>query len=409
MTEPHLFTDDGGDEESDEAFLERLGAFMAGVADNAGALIKDPAMLKWVQAVYEAFGDLDVTGEGLTVEQLRAACQNAGPGSFESRLAVFKQLGLLKPPAGRSYHRRLIFNTAGVVALLVFDKLRMGTGLQEILFLLDQTKREILDGVLGHDEVLGRLTTLRRALSISTGELVQLRDRPVEELLRERRNRRGADRMLPEAKELVELVESRFPELSPSGSKLITQALRYSAAVSDLVDRLLRAVTAERDFSMLLPEQYRSAALRSSADDLGAVFGQMVFDPSSATITPDGILAAVEKFRPPEPRRRAPRSPELPPDYDPVRDARDRRTSARTRRQAVLRLRLRGDAEVDLTAEIENLPWPAAIRLIADLLAASGDRELGFSVRLDDELRVHVTGPVSFVTPVHLREERDRD
>ncbi|WP_434447587.1 hypothetical protein [Lentzea sp. E54] len=372
------------------------------MANNAGAVIDDPAMLRWAHAVYEAYGDLDVTGEGLTVEQLRAACQDVGPGTFDSRISVFKQLHLLQPPQGRDYHRRLHFNTTGVAALLVFDKLRLGTGIQEILFLLDQTRRDILDGVLVHDDVLTRLTTLRRALSISTGELIQLRDRPVEELLHERRNRRGADRMLPEAKALVQVVETRFPELSPTGSKLIAQALRYSAAVSDLVDRLLRAVTAVRDFSMLLPEQYRTAALRTSADDLSGVFARMVFDPASVLITPDEILSTIAKYRPPEPRQRAPRSPELPPDHDPVRDARQRRSDLRERRQAVLRLRLRGNAEVDLTAEIENSAWPDAIRMITDLLAASGDRELGFTVRLSDELRVHVTGSVSYVTPIHL-------
>jgi hypothetical protein len=406
VTEHHLFTEDGDDKESEEAFLERLGAFIAAVADNSGAIIRDPAMLNWAHAVYEAYGDLDENGEGLTLEQLKAACGDAGPGTFESRIAVFKQLHLIRPPQGRSYHRRLHFDGAGVAALLVFDMLRLGTGIQEILFLLDQTRRDILDGVLGRDDVLARLTTLRRALSISTGELIQLRDRPVEELLHERRNRRGADRMLPEAKALVAVVETRFPELSPTGSKLISQALRYSAAISDLVDRLLRAVTAERDFTMLLAEQYRSAALNSAADDLAEVFGDMVFDPPSAFITPDEILATVEKYRPPEPRRRAPRSPELPPEHDPVREARRRRTSLRERREAVLRLHLRGNMEIDLTAEIENSSWRDAIRMIADLLAASGDPELGFTVRLSDELRVHLTGTVSYVSPIRLTDER---
>ncbi|MGW4116573.1 hypothetical protein ACWEFJ_37345 [Actinosynnema sp. NPDC004786] len=406
MTELHLFSEDGYDEESEEAYLERLGAFVAAVADNAGAVIRDPAMLKWAQAVYEAYGDLDENGEGLTLEQLKAACGDAGPGTFESRIAVFKQLGLIGPPRGRSYHRKLHFHGAGVAALLVFDMLRLGTGIQEILFLLDQTRRDIVDGVLGRDDVLARLITLKRALSISTGELIQLRSRPVEELMRERRNRRGADRMLAEAEALVAVVETRFPGLSPTGSKLITQAMRYSAAVSELVDRLLRAVTAERDFSMLLPEQYRTAALHSSPDDLAGVFERMVFDPASASITPDEILATIDKYRPPEPRRRAPRSPELPPEHDPVQEARRRRASLRERREAVLRLHLRGKVEVDLTAEIEIGPWRDAIRMVADLLAASGDPDLGFTVQLSDALQVHVTGPVSYVTPIRLIDER---
>lgn len=402
MTEPHLFSDYGDAAESEEAFLARLSAFVAPVVDNKGAVIQDPALLAFAQAVYEAFGDLDGTGDGLTVEQIRSACSDTDPATFDSRIALFKHLELLRRPHGHSYQHRLLFNTTSVAGLLVFDKLRRGTGIQEILFLLDETRRDIQAGLVSHDEVSERLTTLRRALSISAGELVQLRDRPVEELMRERRNHRAADRMLIEAKALVQVVESRFPDFSASGAKLITQALRYSAAANDLVDRLLRAVTAERDFSMLLPDQYRTAALHSSPEALAGVFANVVFDPPSASITPDEVLATVEQYRPREPRRRAPRSPDLPADHDPVREARDQRARQRERREAALRLHLRGRSEIDLTVDIGSLSWPQAVRLVTDLLAASGDAEVPFRVRLSDELRVNATGPVSYLTPVRL-------
>jgi hypothetical protein len=78
------------DAESIAAFLERLQAFVAPVARQSDAVVKDPELLRWAQAVYEAFGDRDDTGEGLTVAEIEAACGQAGPGTFESRLAVFK-------------------------------------------------------------------------------------------------------------------------------------------------------------------------------------------------------------------------------------------------------------------------------------------------------------------------------
>lgn len=407
VTEPHLFSHEDHPTESEEKFLARLGAFVAPVADNKGAVIQDPALLVFAHAVYEAFGDLDGTGEGLTVEQIRAACPDTDLATFDSRIALFKHLELLRRPHGHSYQHRLLFNTTSVAGLLVFDKLRRGTGIQEILFLLDETRRDIQAGLVSHDEVSERLTTLRRALSINAGELVQLRDRPVEELMRERRNHRAADRMLTEAKALVEVVESRFPELSASGAKLITQALRYSAAANDLVDRLLRAVTAERDFSMLLPDQYRTAALHSSPEALATVYANVVFDPPYASITPDDVLATIEQYRPREPRKRAPRSPDLPADHDPVSRAREQRAQQRERREATLRLYLRGRSEVDLTADIESMSWPQAVRLVADVLAASSDPRIPFRVRLSDELRVHTNGSVSYLTPLRLVVEEE--
>ncbi len=404
MGERHLFSPDES-EEPGEAFLERLGAFIAPVADNQGAVIRDPALLAFAQAVYEVFGDLDGTGEGLTVEQIEAGCPTTEPTMFDSRIALFKQLKLLRRPHGHAYQRRLLFNTTSVAGLLVFDKLRRGTGIQEILFLLDETRRDIQAGLVTREEVSERLTTLRRALSISAGELVQLRDRPVEELIRERRNHRAADRLLTEAKELVHVVERRFPELSSAGAKLITQALRYSGAANDLVDRLLRAVTAERDFSMLLPEQYRTAALQSAPEALAAVFANMAFDPPVASITPDEILATVEQYRPRGPLRRAPRSPDLPADHDPLRRAREQQARRRERREASLRLRLQGRSEMDLTTHIESLSWREAARFVAEMLAASIDPEIPFKVWLSDDLIVNADGSVSYVTPVRLVED----
>jgi hypothetical protein len=43
-------------------------------------------------------------------------------------------LKILKRPHGHSYQHRLLFNTTSVTGLLVFHKLRRGTGIQEILF-----------------------------------------------------------------------------------------------------------------------------------------------------------------------------------------------------------------------------------------------------------------------------------
>ena len=53
--------------------LERVGALVAPVAANAGAVIDQPGMLDVARAFYEVFGELDATG-GLTRAQLVHAC-----------------------------------------------------------------------------------------------------------------------------------------------------------------------------------------------------------------------------------------------------------------------------------------------------------------------------------------------
>jgi hypothetical protein len=73
-TEPNQFSDKGDTAESEEAFLARLRAFVAPVADNKGAVIED----------------FDGTGEGLTVEQIRTACPEIDSGTFDSRITLFK-------------------------------------------------------------------------------------------------------------------------------------------------------------------------------------------------------------------------------------------------------------------------------------------------------------------------------
>ncbi|MFC0541903.1 hypothetical protein [Kutzneria chonburiensis] len=409
MTELDLFSPEP-EPEPDAAFLDRLKAFMAPVAHQSDAVIKDPELLRWAHAVYEAFGDRDDTGEGLTVAEIEAACGQAGPGTFESRLAVFKALGLVAAPRDQAYHRRLVFSTTGVAALLLFERLRREGGVQEILLLLDQTTQGIRDGLLGPDDVAAKLATLRRALAINAGELAQLRTRPVMELVAQRRNHRAADRLLFQAKTLVEVVETRFPQLSAAGGQLITQALRYSAAANELVDRLLRQVRAERDFSMLEPEQYRTAALYSDTEALAAVFGRTVFDKPAAAIGPEQILLTLEQHRPREVSQRPPRPVDLPTTDDPVARSHHRREALRRRRAAAVQIHLKGQPEVDLTAEIQAAGWPGAAKLVIDLLAASADPEIPVTVTLSTALLVDGTASVTYLTPLRLcRATKDDD
>ncbi len=287
--------------------------------------------------------------------------------------------------------------------MLVYERLRHGGGVEELVLLLDQTRRDITDGTLTKDEVSTRLATLRRGLSISAGELLQLRTRPVEELISQRRGHPAADRLLSEARQLVGVVEDRFPELSAAGGHLITQALRYSAAANDLVERLLRQVTANRDFSMLLPEQYRSAAQYSTVDDLAAVFARTVFDLPAVRIDPHHLLDTVRARRPQEIRTRPAQSIDLTADDDPVERARIRRDNARHRLDTEMRLYLQGRTETDLTSTIAAAGWPGAARMVSNLLVAAADPAIPVDVDMAVTMIVEPSSPVTYLTPIQLR------
>jgi hypothetical protein len=183
---------------------------------------------------------------------------------------------------------------------------------------------------------------------------------------------------------------------------LIDEALRYSAAVDEFSDRLLQQVRARRDFSMLLPEQYLSAALGASMDALAEVFAATVFDPASVEITAAQVLVAAGDRRPPMTRRRPARPAPLPPGPDPVEAAREKALLLRRRRSASMNSLVRGGQEVDLTATLGALPWRAAIATVVDLLQASADPATPFFVEIGEEVLVDPAGAVTYASPLSL-------
>lgn len=106
---------------------------------------------------------------------------------------------------------------------------------------------------------------------------------------------------------------------------------------------------------MLLPEQYVTAARRSSLDALAEVFAATVFDPATVQITAAQVLAAAEGRRPAAPRRRPPPPASLPPGPDPVETAREKAKMLRQRREASMQFWLKGGEEAELTSSLQAL------------------------------------------------------
>lgn len=392
-----------------EGFKERLDPVVAVVAANPGAVAKKQSAVAIAKAVYAVFGDLD-DGDGLTRGVIEAACiRQLSPGisveEVESRLGLLITMKALAPCGSpdRPHQVRYAFHPSGVAGLLVFERILAVGGIQEITLLLGRTVQDIENGVLSESEILERITHARHGLAISTSNLLRLvRNRTMEELLVERQSQRMADDLLAEARALVKVVAERFYLLMGHGQRLIRAAVNYCAAVGELWDRLLQFARSRRDFSMLSPEQYLTAALNSGPGDLAQVFSRTVFDPPSLAISADQVLQAVDDLRPRPVRNRPPRAAESRSASDPVADAKRRAARALERRLAAAELHLQGCPEADLTGMLRAAGWPVAARIVVDLLIAAAAPSVPFSVVLSTAVLVDSVAPVSYITPLSL-------
>jgi hypothetical protein len=403
MSQERLFEEDPEAQERD-ALMRRVAAFVAPVAEDAGAVASDAVSLDVADAIYQAFGDLDADG-GLTRADLATACADVcDAATFDNRFELFCRLGMLLPVRDKAHQVRHVFNPTSAAALLVFERLAESGGVQEIMTLLDRTRAGLRSGVVRREQVAGNLARARRALAVYADHLSRMvRVCPLEELIAERRHHRDTEVLLEDARDVVRLVAERFPDLAAAGQRLVGEALRYSAAVGLFIERLLDAAAAQRDFSMLDEEQYRTAALTASRDDLAVVFARTVFDPPSLWIDPESVIDAVDTFSPrPASPRRPPRPPELPPGPDPIDQARERADAALRRRMRTAEDLLQGGDEADLTSRVRAAGWPAAARLVAALLATAADQKLPYMVELRNALLVDPDAPVTHLTPAIL-------
>jgi hypothetical protein len=390
--------------------MRRVAAFVAPVAADKGSVVDDPVSLDVADAMYEAFGDLDADG-GLTRGELLAACADVcDQATFDNRFDLFVEFRMLLGVRDKAHQVRYLFNPTSAAALLVFERLAEAGGVQEIMTLLDRTRAGLRSGVAGRQQVEANLTRARRALAVYADHLLRMvRLSPLEELLAERRHHRDTEMLLVDARDVVALVADRFPELAPAGQRLIGEALRYSEAVATFIERLLDEAAARRDFSMLDAEQYLTAALRASRDELAEVFARTVFDPPSLWVTPDMVVRAIEEVRPRAARRRPPRPDHRPPGPDPIDQARQRAEATRRRRQRAAEDLLQGADETDVTSRLRVAGWPGAAKMVAGLLVTAADQKLPYLVELRDAILIDADAPVTHVTPVTVRRRRAVD
>lgn len=386
------------------AFMRRLRALVAPVAADAGAVVNDPALLDVAQAVYAAFGEAGASG-GLTKAQIAAACVGVRdePG-FDARLDLFVRLGMLQPVFDKASQQRLVFNPTSAAGLLVFERLSERGGVDELMSLLDRTRADVRSGATSREQVAASLRSARHLLSVFADHLLRLvSSAPLSELIAERRHHAHAD-LVDEVRALTGLVSDAFPDLDPQAYRVVVQAQRYVGARESFVTRLLDEGAASRDFSLLDPEDYLTAARTGTRADLAQVFARTVFDPPSPWADPTTVAEAVTEVRPrPQVRERPPRPSDETAVHDPLEAALERAEKARRKRERRVDILLGSDTETELVDAMRKAGWPGAASVLVDALAAAADPSLPVSASMTDELLVEPDGPVTYLTPVVLR------
>ena len=385
---------------------ETLKAFVAPVAHESDAVTKDPRALVMAQSVYAAFGDYGATG-GLTRNQIASACANSVPREvFESRFDLLVSMGFLYRYADKAHQMYYAINPDGVTGVLVFGRATKAGGIEEIMLLLGHAREELQTGTITAEQLAAELNRARHGLAIYSGHLLHLTEaRTWEELIAERARHRSANALVDLANDLVRITCSRFRELSGAGSRLVDEALRYHYAVGVFMERLYKQASVRRDFSMLMPEQYRSAALQCTQEELAVPLARTVFDPASISVSAEELTLSLDQYRPPPARRRPPRPSPVPDTRDPIEEARRRERESRAAITAHVELLLNGALAADVTIQIADASWRDTARTVTDGLTASSDPEIPVTVSLSTELIIRPSGPVSHITPMALRRD----
>ncbi|WP_327643737.1 hypothetical protein [Micromonospora zamorensis] len=384
-----------------DAFIRRAEALIAPLAADAGAVVQDRATLAVAEAVYNAFGDLDARG-GLSRAQLAAAVRGVcSEAEFDSRFGLFCRMGMLLPRFEKSNQQKYVFNPTSAAGLLVFERLDERGGVDELLTLLDRTRKALSAGDASREQVQASLVQARRMMTIAADHLLRLvQSSPMSELMAERAHHSHAT-LMNDVAQLHDQVRTAFVELDNVAFRLVVETQRYVGAREQFVGRLLDESAAAQDFSLLTPEQYLEAAMTANAERLARVFGTTVFDPPAPWLGPAVVAQGVADFRPrPVTRRRPQQPPDLQPDDDPLGKVEQRAEEARQRRERHVKVLLQGAVEADLTNRMLAAGWPGAAHLLVSVLSAHSDLTLPYRVEISDELVVDAEAAVSYLSPV---------
>lgn len=396
---------------SDLQLLDNLRSFVAPIARDMAAVTDDPRALELARDLSEVFAD-HAGLTGMTKAEVERAVVGRGKvdrALFDSRFDLFARMGLIKPFLEKKSQSRYVLDPSGAVGLLVFERLGTRGGVEEMLLLLDRTRWLIESGDVDRVTVAKQLKRCRQLLSVYCASLSRLIETAsISELMDEHRNH-DPRKVQHDVHVLNRLVTDRFDrdyELEELAFQLVKAELAYRRQVLNAVERVLAQGGASLDFSVLTPEQYLSAALESSLEELSEVAAGLVVDPPGAWLDPGSVVDSLDEFRP---RNRLPSRPPEPTEgteTDPIATMQQQHERLARQRRLRIESHLQDADSIDVTEALRAMGWPAAAVELVELLGASADPTQPFTLTLDEKALIDAESQVTYLHPVVLHRAK---
>lgn len=388
----------------------RIGAMAAPVASHGGAVVDDPSMLRYAEAVIGAFGQGDID-KGLTRAQITERVlrvEDLDRAELDRRIDTFVELAMLLPYQDKAHQQRYVVSTDAVAGSLFFRKGLADGGIEELLQLLGATAEAIEDGRHDAARVADALVEQRGYVEMWTAAVNRLTDTAtLAELVAERAQHDG-DRMLAHVERVVDVVTQHHPSLRVAATALLTAAQSYLVATQRLLERIVDEGASTRDFSLLDPADYVRLATTGTVEALAAVFDSVVWDPPRPQVAPADVVATLRAYRP---NRRQPRRPPVDTHTgsatsDPLRGLDERLDVIRRQREHAAELLLQGETSIELSAQLRASPWPAALQAIVEFASLDVDELSPYRLHLADSLIVDTDAHTTWTSDARLTAER---
>ncbi|MFJ8704335.1 hypothetical protein [Streptomyces ardesiacus] len=413
MDEQLAFGDGDREDLAAAVQLANWRAFMAPVAEDAGAVAQHPEVARVALAILKVFAE-HAGAHGLSKADVVRALQGNAQGWSEElidrRLAVLIRLGFLEPYLLKSHQDRYVVRPAGLAGALAAERLAEHGGVDELILLLDRARAVFDRSNPDPEAALDYLVSCRNALQVFALDLQrQIATGTTAELMESHRqhDHQGFTRQV---KELNQLVTDRFSgdwALEEAGSALIEAEQFYRLQVMAAADRVLEQGGGSLNFDVLTVREYDHAAVKGDVELLSQVGTALVADVPAVWIEPAQLMETVEGFAP---RSRARVRPLVVEDEgededDPLQWAEAAHAHLQERRRLLADELLTVDEEVDLTQALYKAGWPAAASIISDVLALSDDPDEPYAVVVEDVVLADPEASVTYLHPLRLRRQ----
>ncbi|MET7674567.1 hypothetical protein [Streptomyces seoulensis] len=389
---------------AEQAVVSVFEQIVAVLARQANAAIDDAALFRLADTLFAAFAR---AGEdGLTAEQIRAACSAFPEEVIDNRLGVLRKLGAIQPAFDKPYQREYRASFTSYVSMLFVQRMLARGGQSELHQLLTMEKIRLEGGQGTPEEALEVVVGITTALRLLVAELVALTVGGTVEALRERAPLLwNAKSLIDQASAVHEILLEFWPELSRMCGELRSAIAAYEDASTNASARLMTAAGTTRALNLLPPEMWKRFARRATVDELASVLADQVFDaPSPWHDVADLVVAVAGRSQANGSRSTPPRSRISDGDEQPSQEWSDAEAE---RLAGVAEEVLSGRDSIAVEQLLSGMDWVTARRVLADLVAASNNDRLGYRLAWSGPVQVRAGSVPSWLTPgVFEREQR---